>query len=147
MALRSDVIHERLAKLEEVTNVLGQLQGMDGPALRADPFKLYTVERGLQVAIECILDISSHIIAASGCRKPQDYTEVIDLLVELGVIPHPFGEHIRPLAGLRNLLVHMYLKVDPNKLAQHLQRLDDFRAFARYVLGYLESRGPRERTY
>jgi len=140
LALRSDVIHERLAKLEEVVSLLGQLQGMDGAALRADPFKLYTVERGLQVAIECILDISSHIIAASGCRKPHDYTGVIDALSEVGVIPRPFGERIRPLAGLRNLLVHMYLDVDTDRLAQHLHRLDDFRAFARYVVEYITGR-------
>ena len=94
MPQRREVIDERLKKLDEVITVLGQLQGLDGVALRADPLKLYTAERGLQVAIECILDIGSHLIAVAGWRRPKEYADVIRILAEQSVIPTSFAQHI-----------------------------------------------------
>jgi len=43
------------------------------------------------------------------------------------------------MAGLRYILVHGYVKINSNLIAEHLRRLDDFRAFARHVLDYIES--------
>lgn len=138
MALRRDAIEERLAKLDEMLALLQSLQGMDGAALRADPIKLSAAERGLQVAIECLLDIGSHILSALCLDRPHTYADVIDALGAHGVLPPEFAERVRPLAGLRNRLVHLYLTVDPDQIADHLTRLDDFRQFARYVVAYLD---------
>jgi uncharacterized protein YutE (UPF0331/DUF86 family) len=138
LALRRDAIEERLAKLDGVLTLLQSLQGLDGAALRADPIKLSAAERGLQVAIECLLDIGNHILSALCQERPRTYTDVIDALGAHGVLPREFAERVRPLAGLRNRLVHLYLTVDPNQIAEHLTRLDDFREFARYVVAYLD---------
>jgi uncharacterized protein YutE (UPF0331/DUF86 family) len=137
MSLRREVIEERLAKIREIVTLLSQLQGLTGDELQTDPFRLYTVERGLQVAIECVLDIGTHVISAYGFRKPSEYAEVFDVLWENKVLPQEFAERIRPMAGLRNLLVHMYLDVNSHRLAEHLDRLDDFRAFSEYILDYV----------
>jgi uncharacterized protein YutE (UPF0331/DUF86 family) len=41
------------------------------------------------------------------------------------------------MAGLRNILVHDYLEVDPAELRKHLGRLKDFERYCRYVVEYL----------
>jgi uncharacterized protein YutE (UPF0331/DUF86 family) len=41
------------------------------------------------------------------------------------------------MAGLRNILVHDYLEVDPRELRKHLRRLNDFERYSRYVVEYL----------
>lgn len=43
------------------------------------------------------------------------------------------------MIGLRNILVHDYVKVDEEKLFGFLQRLDDFRLFANAVRPYVET--------
>ena len=137
MSLRREVVEERLAKIREIVTLLSQLQGLSGDELQADPFRLYTVERGLQVAIECVLDIGSHVISAYGFRKPSEYAEVFVILKEHRVLPSEFAERIRPMAGLRNLLVHMYLEVNAHRLAQQLDHLDDFRAYGEHILDFI----------
>jgi uncharacterized protein YutE (UPF0331/DUF86 family) len=49
-----------------------------------------------------------------------------------------FAARIRGMAGLRNILVHDYLEVDPAELRKHLGRLKDFERYCRCVVEYLE---------
>ena len=44
-----------------------------------------------------------------------------------------------PMVGLRNILVHEYIKIDPKQIYQHLQNLDDFRTFQKHIVKLLES--------
>jgi uncharacterized protein YutE (UPF0331/DUF86 family) len=54
-------------------------------------------------------------------------------LGELGVLPQDFAQHLAPLAGFRNILVHEYLAVDWQEVYRHLQQLDDLARFAELV--------------
>jgi uncharacterized protein YutE (UPF0331/DUF86 family) len=46
------------------------------------------------------------------------------------VIPQEFSDQIKGMAGLRNILIHEYLKVDRKKLFDYLRyRLEDFVQF------------------
>lgn len=53
------------------------------------------------------------------------------------MIPKTFVGRIRGMAGLRNILVHDYLAVDPGELRRHLGRIGDFERFCRHVIAYL----------
>jgi uncharacterized protein YutE (UPF0331/DUF86 family) len=48
------------------------------------------------------------------------------------------------MAGLRNILVHDYLEVDPAELRKHLGRLKDFERYCRYVVEYLRLSPPQK---
>jgi uncharacterized protein YutE (UPF0331/DUF86 family) len=56
---------------------------------------------------------------------------------ELGVLPPDFAQHLAPLAGFRNILVHEYLQVEWDEVFQHLQNLEDLRLFVTYVSQWL----------
>jgi len=97
------------------------------------------VERYLQVAIECTLDIGEMIISAEGFEKPETYREVIEILGREKVLPEDFSIQFAPAAGFRNILVHAYSEVDVRKLYEFLQeKLEDFDTFAMHIARYLE---------
>ncbi|MCY3776938.1 MAG: DUF86 domain-containing protein [Candidatus Aminicenantes bacterium] len=70
---------------------------------------------------------------------PGTYGSSIDCLVEANILPPSFGERFRQIAGFRNVLVHGYLDVDLDLVAEILsERLDDFEDFVRHVERWLD---------
>ncbi len=42
------------------------------------------------------------------------------------------------MVGLRNILVHEYIKVDLDRIYQHIQKVVDFRTFQKHIIKYLK---------
>ena len=129
-----DELSERLARLEP-------LRGKSKGEFDQDPYLRDIAERNLEVAAQCVLDISHRLISLTGALKPRDYYEAILRLGELGVLPPEFAAHLAPLAGFRNILVHEYLAVDWQEVYRHLQQIDDLARFADLVRQWLRQRG------
>lgn len=107
------------------------------PAMASE--RQWALERGLQVCIQTLLDLGAHILAADPTGPIDDYTGIIDGLVKLQVIPLELGTRLRPMPGLRNLLVHDYAEVDPARLAEiATHRLGDFDEFLVAIISWLE---------
>lgn len=110
--------------------------------LAADTFMYWGILHGLQIAVQHIVDISSHILASQQLAVPQSYKEIIFEMGRNKVIPYEFAERIDGMAGFRNVVVHQYLSVDPqlvwNVLKNHL---DDFTLFSDHIYDYLEREG------
>jgi uncharacterized protein YutE (UPF0331/DUF86 family) len=103
-----------------------------------DPYLRDIVERNLEVAAQCCIDICHRIIALENALKPQDYYEAILRVGELGVLPSDFARHLAPIAGFRNILIHEYLIINWDEVYQSLQQLDDLEDFADHVRRWLE---------
>jgi uncharacterized protein YutE (UPF0331/DUF86 family) len=100
----------------------------------------WMVEHGLQLAIECMLDIGNHLIASKGLGSPQSYREVIEVLGQRGILPPDFVERIRGMSGFRNILVHDYLAVDVAIVWNMLHTGPaQFREFIRLVSAHLRA--------
>jgi uncharacterized protein YutE (UPF0331/DUF86 family) len=101
----------------------------------------WTIERGLLVATQNVLDIATHVAASAGLDVP-DYGSSLDALAQLGVIPQSFAQQLRPLAGFRNILVHAYLSVDASRVHTVLAtKLPELRQFAISIERYLSGTG------
>lgn len=98
------------------------------------------IERNFQLAIESVIEISEIIISREGFERPEDYKGTILCLGDHKIINDNFAKNFSKVAGLRNILVHMYEKVETEKLHEHLQNLEDFDKFARYVAKYLQKK-------
>lgn len=132
------VIDRHLIALCQALTALRRHAGVSPQQLRADSDLRWIIERGLQLCAQNALDIASHIASATGL-DPTTYGSAIDCLVEANVLPSPFGERFRAIAGFRNVLVHGYLDVDLDLLTKVLNdSLDDFEAFAAHVKRWLE---------
>lgn len=138
MPVDPQVVKTRIRKIEECVDRLREIGEAPEKAYFADRGLQSAAERLLQVAIQSLLDIGSHLIAELGFREAEGYAEIVDILGEEGVLPEAFAKRVRKMAGLRNILVHNYLDVDAGKLWKHLGKLDDFEAFCRHVLAYLK---------
>jgi uncharacterized protein YutE (UPF0331/DUF86 family) len=136
---RLDELSERLARLEP-------LRDKTRIEFDQDPYLRDVVERNLEIAAQCCIDISHRIISLENARKPVDYYDAILRMGELGVIPPDFARHLAPLAGFRNILVHEYLSVDWDEVYRNLQQLEDLERFAGLIRRWLrqraEERGP-----
>jgi len=130
---RLDELNERLARLEP-------LREKKQTAFDEDPYLRDIVERNLEVAAQCCIDICNRIIVLEEAPKPQDYYEAIRRQGELGVLPPEFARSLAPLAGFRNVLAHQYLSVDWDKVYTHLHRIDELDRFAQYIRQWLERR-------
>jgi uncharacterized protein YutE (UPF0331/DUF86 family) len=130
---RLDELSERLARLEP----LNQRSRAD---FDADPYLRDIVERNLEIAAQCCIDISHRIIALEKATKPRDYYDAILRLGELGVLSPAFARKLAPLAGFRNILVHEYVGIDWDEVYRNLQDTDDLARFAESVRGWLSDR-------
>jgi len=131
-------VNERLREIDENLILLKEFRTISFNKFNADKKICKCVERCLEISIQSILDICHHIIVDNNWPKPKDNKEALLTVARKGVIPLGFAERILPMIGLRNLLVHEYLKINSEKLYQHLQKIDDFRTFQKYIIKFLE---------
>ena len=85
--LKTEVILERLRSLEEYVSFLKEKSSLSFEEFKRDRTIRLAVERALQLAIQCVIDIATHIMVTMGSRTPTDYGDAILGLAELGAIP------------------------------------------------------------
>jgi len=130
---RLDELSERLARLEP-------LKDKHRSEFDQDPYLRDIVERNLEIAAQSCIDICHRIISIENARKPTDYYEAILIMGELGVLPVDFSQHLAPMAGFRNILVHEYITVDWDLVYEKLQQLDDLDRFREFVRIWMKNR-------
>lgn len=142
------VVRRHLAALTEALANLRRHWARSADELRANADLRWTVERGLQLCVQNVLDVASHLVVARGLDAAE-YATAIERLAEISVLSTEFAARLRPLAGFRNVLVHGYLQVDLDVVTRVLKHnLSDLEQFAACVEAYLARSGgsPSERT-
>jgi uncharacterized protein YutE (UPF0331/DUF86 family) len=93
----------------------------------------------LQVSIETCINIENHIIATEKLRAPKDYKDSFKVLNEAGILSDDLTQVMRELAGLRNLLVHLYWDIDDQMIYDGIRsELGDFEAFIDDIVNFLD---------
>lgn len=93
------------------------------------------------VAIESAIDISNHIIAKTFARSPEDYADAFRILAENEILKSEFADELIKMVKFRNLIIHLYRKVDDNKVHEILQtRLNDFENFLKAIGTFLKQK-------
>jgi uncharacterized protein YutE (UPF0331/DUF86 family)/predicted nucleotidyltransferase len=137
-----EVIQQRLGALEEFVSRLEEMRSRSPEEWREDVVARYATERELEVAIQRVLNIATHVLTADFAIPADDYAGVIRALGKAGVLPADFAERFTAIVGFRNVLTELYVEVDPVKVYEHLQHTpDDIRFFARCIVKYLEQKG------
>lgn len=139
LRLDAATVRRHLLALDQALTHLQPHVGGDVQHLQTDTSERWAVERGLQLCVQNVLDIATHLAASSG-HDVVDYASSIEQLGALRILPAALARDLRPLAGFRNALVHGYLQVDVARvhavLNQHLEQLRDF---ARHIETHLAS--------
>jgi len=137
VVLKPEALRARLLRLEEVVSRLDELRAT-GPG--GDFRDAWAVERGLQVAAEITFDVGNHILSARFGVSAANYEDILSGLARHQVLSTELRQRLDGLGGFRNLLVHDYLRLDPDRVRERLQRAPtDFSDFAREVGSWLDS--------
>lgn len=130
---------ERLKRLGEYIADLEEVSGATWEEFRGNKVLRRYIERTLQMAVECCLDVGSHIISSERLREPEDNKDVFKVLVEAGFLPEEMLGSLQRMAGFRNILIHEYARIDPEVVfGVFKRRLDELRRFAREIAGRVQ---------
>jgi len=111
-----DRLRELAGYIRDARRQLGELAAMTEDDFLADPRAVNSAKYLLIVVIEAALDICNHLVARCGGRSPSDYADCIAILNELGAIDGDLKARLARMARFRNLLVHLYWRVDDRQV-------------------------------
>ena len=136
--LRPEVIRRRLQKLDEYLAILDGLRGYRLEKFLANPERYGSAERFLQLAIEAVLDMGSHVIAELELGSIETYGDIPRILAEKGYMSSELAERWTRMVGFRNILVHEYLEIDRKVVYDVLQhQLEDLRDLRKVFAQFL----------
>lgn len=126
-----------LSLLDQLRDYLGKMKVLELQATSWKAFEKnweteWTIDRGLQLLIECCIDIGKELITGLEIKKPATYQEVFIILRQAKVISDEVSKKIQNLAVFRNELVHDYLYLDRQKIYDVFK--NDLKYFERYLL-------------
>ena len=127
-----DVIPANLEKLEI-------LRAMGYEEFTSDFRNIDSSLHRFQTSIQALVDIGGYIIASLGLRAPGTSGEVIDILVEHGLLHAAQRDRYISMIQFRNRIVHFYNDIDLKILYQILQEeVVDIRELYRILLLIIE---------
>jgi len=119
------IVGERVERLKQLSRKIRSFS-----EYRASQDAKDILERNLHVAIETCLDIAKIIISQESLKEPNDNKGVFTVLAEAGILSETSLMFLVPMAGIRNILVHGYDKIEDSLVYGVLKKhLDDFRTF------------------
>jgi uncharacterized protein YutE (UPF0331/DUF86 family) len=133
-----EFIQKNLAKLQKLRRLseeefLGDFRNVDAAM------------HELQVSLEAMLDLLSHIIARLRLGAPTNDAETLDLAREHGLIAEDHHRRFFQMHKFRNLVVHGYLKVDDKRIYKILREsYGDFELFLADVNRIIETERVKE---
>ena len=133
-------IERRLERLSTCLKKLEPFKAKKKGELLKDPYLQDIVERNLEVSAQAVIDIANRIISIEGLEKPRDYYEAIIRLGESGILPKEFAQHLAPIAGFRNILVHDYMDINWDEVYNNLLQLNDISHFIDIVKAWMRQK-------
>ena len=136
-----ELIQNKINKMEEYITELEPILKLEVNEILKNYTKLRTLERDFQLIVDTVIDINTHLISTENLRAPEDATETFYILGEAEILPMDFVKKFSPVTGLRNVIVHDYLKVDVEKMINDIKNdIGQFREYAVYVDNFIEKK-------
>jgi uncharacterized protein YutE (UPF0331/DUF86 family) len=130
MELNLDRVRERLQFVENNLERLGWLATHELTDFIRDFRNVETAKYLLQVSIEALLDVCSHVVARWRLGAPADNQETLEILANEGLLPAEHLQTYLEMNAFRNRVVHGYMDVDPVRVHDILRgELGDVRQF------------------
>lgn len=136
--LRLDRLRELAAEIRRAVGQLRSLGSVPRAEFLEDATALNSAKYLLIVCCEAAIDICNHLAARRGGRAPEDYADCFAVLGEMKAVDQDLSSRLARMARFRNLLVHLYWKVDNARVYQAIQEdLHDYEAYLAALGRYL----------
>jgi len=137
--LENSVLNRLFTEMNESLRKLRSLSKLSEDEFLGHYEKIDTAKYNFIVAIEAIIDICNRVISKRKLGYPQDYSDVIKLMSQEGVLEGDLVGRLVEMVKFRNMLVHLYWKIENDRLYQYLrENLGDFEAFKEAIRKYLK---------
>lgn len=137
--LENSVLNRLFTEMDESLRKLISLSKLSEDEFLSHYEKVDTSKYNFIVAIEAIIDICNRIISKRKLGFPQDYSDVIKLMGQQGVLEGDLVGRLLEMVKFRNMLVHIYWKIENDRLYKYLkENLGDFEAFKEAIRKYLK---------
>ena len=139
MSLNEGLIQKRCQDIEDSLKRLEKIKEVDKDEFLKNRDLQDIASYRLLVAIESALSLCYHVSAKKLKKAPGDYVECFIILADEEIIPRELSEKLKKMARFRNMLVHMYWKVEYEVVFDILQdSLEDLRQFSSAIAALLK---------
>ncbi len=138
MTLNPDLIRMRCAEIEESVQRLEPIARMEIDAFLVDQDLIDIACYRLLIAIEASLALCYHVSARRLRKAPEDYAACFGGLGDAELLAPDLVKRLQQMARFRNLLVHVYWKIDYRQVHAMLgSSLTDLRSFSAAIVSML----------
>ncbi|HEY0478240.1 MAG TPA: DUF86 domain-containing protein [Kofleriaceae bacterium] len=129
-------------KLALIETYVAELRRLANPAaLASDVRERRFIEHTLQIAIQAMLDVASHIVSDEHLGEPETNKQLFERLAAAHWVSEDQRKVFVAMAGFRNILVHAYAAVDPSIVRDIVEnRLGDLIDFVTSIRAQLATR-------
>lgn len=115
-------LRDLLTRIRSRRRDLQSYAALEADDYLSEPERVHASKYLLITAIEDALAAANHIIASEGFRTPSDYADAFRSLAEAGVLSPDHARRLEGMARFRNLLVHVYTRVDDRRVHEFLRQ-------------------------
>ena len=108
----NDAVMVHLTELQQSIDDCKRYQTITLEELCNDRDTMNMVLHALFMSIQTAIDITNHIISQSSFKRPATYREAFEILADEGLISRDLSIELADLAGFRNVLAHIYWKLN-----------------------------------
>lgn len=124
--LNHDFINKAYFEVEKNLKLLRKRKGVTAQQLETDTELLWLVAHGLQLTVQALIDIGTHILSEIGSDRWEKYAEIPHLLNRHNVLSDQLAQSFVEMIKTRNVLANEYLFLDAEKIVKVMNNnLDD----------------------
>ncbi len=129
---------ERVEQLEEnIANLKIFQKKFTIEDIKNNKLDEWALRYGIFESIQIIIDIACHISSKYNLGSTKTYTACIENLSKQNYITKNLAKNIISAIGLRNLLIHEYIRIDTEQLYSFLTLTDDLANFIKEIREYI----------
>lgn len=134
-----DFIEAKLDSISDYQEKIEKIFEFDITEIKKDFLKLHAAERLLQLIVDTMIDINTHIIRRQNLKPASDLYSTFVILSKNKILDENFAEKLAPITGMRNRIIHRYEAVDIDLfLKTFAKQKNDFVHYAQAIESYLE---------
>ncbi|MHA1292081.1 MAG: type VII toxin-antitoxin system HepT family RNase toxin, partial [Promethearchaeota archaeon] len=134
MNIDRDIILSRFKKMDELIQNLREIKKKSKDEFLSNYLLYLSAQRALETCINICIDIGNHILSLNKSGKPETYSEIFIELAKLNLINKRLKEKLLKMVKFRNLLGHLYMEINNEKIYEILQEnLEDFNLFKKQI--------------
>ncbi|KKN37071.1 hypothetical protein LCGC14_0767200 [marine sediment metagenome] len=129
MNINRDLVLKRFDRLDILLEKLREIKDVEKKKFLSDLTLQLSAQRALVVSINICIDIGAHILSLNKSGKPETYSEIFENLSNLEIIDIKRKDDIIALVKFRNLLGHLYMEINNEKVYEIIQKDLDILTF------------------